>query len=93
MSEEEQERDILDTKIRDDFGPELYKVSKALSVVLGYGSFGDYVSQCVRRDVNMFIQRGDAIDPYFEEAYRHLIVYPERGKRGGEQKREEVIPR
>lgn len=91
MSEEEQ--DILDTKIRDDFGPELYKVAKALSVVLGYESFGDYVSQCVRRDVNMFIQRGDNIDSYFDDAYRHLIVYPERGKRRGEQKREEVIPR
>ena len=92
MSQErEKQDDILDTILRNDLGPELYKVAKALSVVIGFESFGDYVSHCVRRDVNMFIQGGDQIDEYFEDAYRHLVRQPQRGEQKQEQA--EVIPR
>jgi hypothetical protein len=70
----------LGTILRNDLGPELYKVAKALSVVIGFESFGDYVSHCVRRDVNMFIQGGDEIDQYFGDAYRHLVRQPQRGE-------------
>ena len=89
--EREKQDDILDTILRNDLGPELYKVAKALSVVIGFESFGDYVSHCVRRDVNMFIQGGDQIDEYFGDAYRHLVRQPQRGEQKQEQT--EVIPR
>ena len=49
--QQEKQEDTLDTKLRDDFGPELDKIAKALSVVVGFESFGDYVFHCVRRDV------------------------------------------
>ena len=44
--QQEKQEDTLDTKLRDDFGPELHKIAKALSVVVVFESFGDYVSHC-----------------------------------------------
>ena len=41
--QQEKQEDKLDTKLRDDFGPELHKIAKALSVVVGFESIGDYV--------------------------------------------------
>ena len=67
--------------------PEMYKVAKALSVVLGYESFEEYISHCLRRDVNMFIQGGDEIGEYFRDAYRHLVRQPDK------QRKEEVLQR
>jgi hypothetical protein len=55
---------------------------------LGGGVLGN-----VRRDVNMFIQGGDQIDEYFEDAYRHLVSKPPRGKQRQEREQAEVIPR
>jgi len=72
------------TILRNDLGPELYKVAEALSVVTGFESFGDYVAHCVRRDVNMFVQGGDQIDQYFGDAYQHLVSQPQRGTLKGE---------
>ena len=89
--QQEKQEDKLDTKLRDDFGPELDKIAKALSVVVGFESFGDYVFHCVRRDVNMFIQGGDEIDIYFGDAYRHLVHQPIRGILKGEHKQAGVI--
>lgn len=90
MSNQE-EPEVLDIGIRDKLGPEMYKVAKALSVVLGYESFEEYISHCLRRDVNMFIQGEDEIGEYFRDAYRHLVHQPKRGSE--KQRKEEVLQR
>jgi hypothetical protein len=59
------------TKVKLD--PKMYKVANALCTILGFDTFEDYVSHCVRQNVEMFIEGGDDIAEYFHDAYKHLM--------------------
>lgn len=65
----------LSLKVR--LQPEWYKVANALSTILGFETFEDYVSDCIELNVRMYIEEGENIDEQFRAAYRHLVYESE----------------
>src|SRR5215211_2431801 len=68
-SEEAPKNTIVNIKLE----PEWYRVACGLSIVLGFNSFEDYVSDCIETNIRMYLMGGDDIDERFHNSYKHLV--------------------
>jgi hypothetical protein len=83
--------ETLGPKVKEILKPEMFKVAQALSTVLGFKTFDDYIAICIKTNVQMFIEGGADIYEEFKRAYKHLGY--ERGEEKESDKEESVITR
>ena len=69
----EKESKIISIKLE----PEWLKVAQGLSIILGFDTFEDYVSDRVETKVFMYLMGGDDIDEKFHDSYKYLVYESE----------------